>query len=145
MKRFSNFTVQETSTPYFSKDLELVLNAPIQKLNTELKQKLLGLIHNIDLWDDKWMANPQPEDFVDQMQGYFRTAAFSIENQALFKELAQAVIESIEFKDLNEANKGKEYDEFFKKKLKEWEVDSLEELSQKAKKYFFEEIEKEWN
>lgn len=36
------------------------------------------------------------------------------------------------------------YEKIFKKKLKEWGVDKASELSNKDKKKFFDEIEKEW-
>jgi len=36
------------------------------------------------------------------------------------------------------------YEKFFEKKLKEWGVDSPDELSDKEKKKFFEEIKREW-
>jgi len=37
-----------------------------------------------------------------------------------------------------------DYDNFFKKKLKEWNVTSPSELSKEDKKKFFNEVEKEW-
>jgi len=36
------------------------------------------------------------------------------------------------------------YKEFFKKKLKKWNINSPAELSDEDKKKFFEEIKKEW-
>lgn len=36
------------------------------------------------------------------------------------------------------------YQEFFKKKMKEWDISSPEDLSDEDKKKFFNEIEKEW-
>jgi len=50
----------------------------------------------------------------------------------------------IQHLDESKAKSGKDYDEFFQKKLEEWEVESIGQLSKKGKKYFFEEIEKEW-
>jgi hypothetical protein len=42
------------------------------------------------------------------------------------------------------SEKQKEYQEFFKKKLKEHGVDSPADLSDDEKKKFFDEIDKEW-
>lgn len=36
------------------------------------------------------------------------------------------------------------YEEFFKKKMKEWGINSPDELSEKDKKKFFKEVEDEW-
>lgn len=37
-----------------------------------------------------------------------------------------------------------EYEKFFNKKMKEWEIDSPQDLSDSEKKKFFTEIENEW-
>jgi hypothetical protein len=36
------------------------------------------------------------------------------------------------------------YEAFFQKKLKQWNVDSPEELSDEKQKEFFDEVDKEW-
>lgn len=36
------------------------------------------------------------------------------------------------------------YDEFFEKKMKEWNIDSPDELSDKEKKKFFDEVDRQW-
>lgn len=38
-----------------------------------------------------------------------------------------------------------DYEELFKKKLKEWGIKSPKQLTDKKKREFFQEIEKEWN
>jgi hypothetical protein len=43
-----------------------------------------------------------------------------------------------------QSEKQKEYQEFFKGKLKEWDVKSPADLSDDEKKTFFDEIDKEW-
>jgi hypothetical protein len=48
------------------------------------------------------------------------------------------------FLPTNESQKSDKYQEFFKKKLKEYKVDSPAKLSAADKKKFFAEIKKEW-
>ncbi len=45
---------------------------------------------------------------------------------------------------LNEKEKGKNYKDFFKEKLKKYSVESPDELSDEDKKKFFDEIDAEW-
>lgn len=46
--------------------------------------------------------------------------------------------------DTNSINEETEYQKFFKKKLKEYDVNSPSELEGEEKKKFFDEVDKEW-
>jgi len=45
---------------------------------------------------------------------------------------------------VEEKNQKEKYQAFFRKKLKEWEIESVVDLSTEDKKKFFNEIESEW-
>ena len=55
-----------------------------------------------------------------------------------FKKELSSLMEKLREKE------GNEYEKFFKKKLKEWDVKSPAELSDEDKKKFFDEVDKEW-
>jgi len=45
---------------------------------------------------------------------------------------------------VEDKNQKEKYQTFFKNKLKEWEIETITELSTEDKKKFFNEIESEW-